>query len=613
MKRIPSSVANFSKSFFLLIAVFIGLGLLFNFLSNREPKPETWTQNELVQAIEEKRVVKLTVEPERILVEANDKKKAVVHKEADTSAQELLTVYGVKADVLKTLPIEVQGATGALFWFRAVVVPFLGPLILLFVILFIMARQLRGMNNRALSFGQSTARQVDRNKKQATTFKDVAGTVEAKAELEEMVESLNNPKKFAALGANIPKGVLLMGPPGCGKTLLAKAVAGEADVPFFHMSGSEFVEMFVGVGASRVRDLFHKAKKHAPAIVFVDELDAVGRQRGAGLGGSHDEREQTLNQILVEMDGFDPHVGLIVLGATNRPDILDPALLRPGRFDRRVMITLPDLKEREDILKVHSAKKPLAPEVNLRTIAERTPGSSGADLANLLNEAAILAARRNLKHITQKELTESVEKVLLGPERKSRIVSEKERKVIAFHEAGHALVAHNLPHTDPVHKISIISRGQAGGYTMKVPTEDRSLASKDEMFENIATMLGGYAAEQAVFGELTTGASDDLKKATEIARKMITRYGMSETLGPRTYGESEELVFLGKQISEQRDYSEKVAEQIDTEVSKLMSDALKTAQGLIQKFRDTLDTIAKTLLEKETLEREDFLKLLPTA
>jgi len=461
-----------------------------------------------------------------------------------------------------------------------------------------------------MMFGQSGAREIPKNSKDKISFKDVAGVREAKNELQEVVEFLKDPKKFTVLGAKIPKGVLLMGSPGTGKTLLARAVAGEADVPFFHISGSEFVEMFVGVGASRVRDLFRKAKKSAPAILFIDEIDAVGRQRGAGLGGSHDEREQTLNQILVEMDGFDPHTGVIVIAATNRPDVLDPALLRPGRFDRRIILDDPDIRDREEILKVHAKGKPLAKNVSLKKVAQRTPGFTGADLANVLNEAAILAARRNKKEVGENEALESIEKVLLGPERRSHLLSKREKEITAYHEAGHALVAHELPDADPVHKVSIISRGQAGGYTLKLPIEDRRLHSLSEFRADLAVMMGGHTAERLVYDELTTGASNDLKQATDLARRMVMDFGMSETLAPRVFGEREEMVFLGKQIHEQRNYSEKTAELIDKEIDRLIRGAQKTAENVITKKRGQLDKIATTLIEKETLEKEAFETLL---
>ena len=472
-------------------------------------------------------------------------------------------------------------------------------------------KTMQGANNRAMSFGASNVREADVNAKGRITFADVAGAAAAKEELVEIVEFLKNPKKFADLGAKLPKGVLLMGRPGTGKTLMARAVAGEADVPFFHISGSEFVEMFVGVGASRVRDLFSKAKKSAPCIVFIDEIDAVGRQRGAGLGGSHDEREQTLNQILVEMDGFDPNLGVIVVAATNRPDVLDPALLRPGRFDRRVTLDLPDINEREAILKVHAKNKPLAEDVNLRRVAERTPGFAGADLMNLLNEAAIRTARQDRKQVTQDDILVSIEKVLLGPERKSFVMSPEEKKVTAYHEAGHALVARMLPNADPVHKVSIISRGSAGGYTLKLPIEDKRLNRRAEFIDDLAVMLGGYVAEKETFGDITTGASDDLKKCSRLARELVTRYGMSE-LGPVVFGEPEEMIFLGRTMNENRNYSEKTAERIDEQVSKLVHGAMEVARAIIVKEKGYLDRVANTLLEKETIEKDAFAALFAT-
>jgi cell division protease FtsH len=489
------------------------------------------------------------------------------------------------------------------------VLPFLLPFLLISVFIYFLMRNVQGANNRAMSFGQSGARLQDDRKKKVT-FADVAGVKEAKEELKEVVEFLKYPQKFLQLGAKIPKGVLLLGSPGVGKTLLARAVAGEANVPFFHMSGSEFVEMFVGVGASRVRDLFKKAKRHAPCIVFIDEIDAVGRQRGAGLGGSHDEREQTLNQILVEMDGFETDTNVIVVAATNRPDVLDPALLRPGRFDRQVVIDPPDLKDREQILLVHSRGKPLAPGANLKKIAERTIGFSGADLANLLNEAAILAARHDRKQIIEEDLIEAFEKVMLGPERKSHMFSPKEKEVAAYHEAGHALVGSALPNTDPVHKVSVISRGRAGGYTMRVPSEDKHLHTRSEFLEDIASSLGGFAAEKLVFGELTTGASSDLKVATNLARRLVTTYGMSDALGPMTFGDPHEMVFLGRDIAEQRNYSEEVAAKIDKEISRIMKEGYEKAIEVLTKHREKLDLIAKKLVEQETIEQEEFAKLV---
>jgi cell division protease FtsH len=444
------------------------------------------------------------------------------------------------------------------------------------------------------------------------TFEDVAGVDEAKEELKEVVEFLKEPEKFISLGARIPKGVLLVGSPGTGKTLLAKAVSGEAGVPFFSISGSEFVEMFVGVGASRVRDLFDQAKRHSPCIVFVDEIDAVGRHRGAGLGGSHDEREQTLNQILVEMDGFDTDTNVIVMAATNRPDILDPALMRPGRFDRRVILDRPDMKGREQILRVHARGKPLASDVDLSVLAKSTPGFVGADLENLVNEGAILAARRNKKAIGESEFEEAIERVIAGPERKSRLISEDEKRVIAYHEAGHAVVMHCLPEADPVHKVSIIARGMAGGYTLSLPEEDHTLYAKRKFEADLAGLLGGRAAEEIVFNDVTTGASNDLERATKMARSMVTRWGMSTKLGPMTYGQKEELVFLGREISEQRDYSEAVAQEIDGEVRRLIGDAYNRARSLLTEYRDKLDAIARRLIEIETIDAAEFERIFPS-
>jgi len=469
-----------------------------------------------------------------------------------------------------------------------------------------MLHQAQRGNAQALSFGTSRARMIDpKDKKKRTLFSDVAGAEETKMELEEIVDFLKHPKKFLSMGAKIPKGVLLLGPPGTGKTLMAKAVAGEAGVPFFNISGSEFVEMFVGVGASRVRDLFKQAKKNAPAIVFIDEIDAVGRHRGAGLGGGHDEREQTLNQILVEMDGFETNTSVIVIAATNRPDVLDPALLRPGRFDRRVTMDLPDINEREQILVIHTKNKPIEEGVRLRTLAERTPGFSGADLANLVNEGAILATRRNKKTIGIEELTESIEKVILGPERRSRIINKKEKEIIAYHESGHALVGSSLENADPVQKVSIISRGNAGGYTLSVPQEDKTLHSHNYFVDELAVLLGGYASEKLVFGDTTTGPSNDLERATHMARSMVTRYGMS-SLGARTFGKKDEMVFLGREMHEERDYSEKTAQDIDAEVSGLIDSAFNRATQILIEKRAILNTLATTLLEKEILEKEAF-------
>lgn len=493
-------------------------------------------------------------------------------------------------------------------WWIGLISPLI-TVILIGLLWYLMFRQAQGANNQAMSFGKSRARLASESKVKVT-FADVAGVEEAKEELKEVVEFLKNPKKFQAVGAKIPKGVLLVGPPGSGKTLLARAVAGEAGVPFFSISGSEFVEMFVGVGASRVRDLFNQAKRHAPCIVFIDEIDAVGRHRGAGLGGGHDEREQTLNQLLVEMDGFDPNIGIIVIAATNRPDILDPALLRPGRIDRKIVVDNPDLEGRVEILKIHARGKPLADDINLQIIAQRTPGFSGADLANLMNEAALLAARRNKNKITMKELEEAIDKVIAGPERKSRVLSEKEKEIIAYHEVGHALVTKFLPNADKVHRISIIPRGMALGYTLHLPTEDKHILTKEELLDKIVTALGGRAAEEIIFNETTTGAQNDLEVATEIARKMVTEFGMSEELGPLTFGKKQGQVFLGRDLIESRNYSEQVAFMIDKEVRKIIESSYDKAKDILLKNKDTLIRIASILKEKETIEAEEFDKLI---
>ena len=487
------------------------------------------------------------------------------------------------------------------------------PNVILFLVIggfmWYMLRQTQSGNNQAISFGRSRARLLSGDKP-AVTFNDVAGVEEAKQELTEIVEFLKFPEKFTALGARIPKGVLMVGPPGTGKTLLSKAVAGEAGVPFFSISGSEFVEMFVGVGASRVRDLFDQAKRNAPCIVFVDEIDAVGRQRGAGLGGSHDEREQTLNQILVEMDGFDTNTNVIVVAATNRPDVLDPALLRPGRFDRQVILDRPDIRGRKAVLEVHAKGKPLEKNVSLETLAKQTPGFSGADLMNLLNEAAILAARRNKKSIGMGELEEAIDRVVAGPERKSRIITEKEKIITAYHEVGHALVAKMLPNLDPVHKITIIARGMMGGYTQLLPTEDRYLYTRSHFEDTLAWSLGGHAAEQIVFGEMTTGAENDIERATKLARKMVMEYGMSDKLGPLQFGHKEEMVFLGRDLGEQRNYSEAVAEEIDQEVRRLITQAYARAKDILERYRDKLDEISLRLVKDETLDGATFDAML---
>ncbi|MBI4812595.1 ATP-dependent zinc metalloprotease FtsH [Candidatus Falkowbacteria bacterium] len=599
---------NLIKNFLIFFFIFLVIASLFSIYEGRSKGPEETGIEKLISQINNGEVGSIAVEGDKLKITLKDGKEEVVKKESGETLSELLKNFGVEGSKMAAVRIEVKEESGWNFWL-ATILPFLIPFLLIGAFIYFMTRSMQGANTRALMFGQSQAREFGRDTKEKATFKDVAGVKEAKEELKEVVDFLKHPRKYQELGARIPRGVLLLGAPGTGKTLLARAVAGEANVPFFNISGSEFVEMFVGVGASRVRDLFRKAKKSAPCIVFIDEIDAVGRRRGAGLGGSHDEREQTLNQILVEMDGFDPNANVIVMAATNRPDVLDPALLRPGRFDRQVVLDEPDIADREAILKVHARKKPLSKDVSIRRVAERTPGFSGADLANLLNEAAILTARRNKKIIETSELFEAIEKVMLGPERKSRILTEKEKKITAYHEAGHAIVAHFSPNIDPVQKISIIARGRAGGYTLKLPIEDKHMHTKEEFVEEIAVLLAGYVTEKEIFGDVTTGATSDLRQATRLARRLITDYGMSEKLGPRTFGEREELIFLGREIHEQRDYSEKIAEQIDHEISVFIDQAVHQAQGIINKEKEVLEKVVGALLEKETLEKEEFEKI----
>ncbi len=598
------------KNFFIFILGFLIVSALLSALPATFKTTEKVSIGTVVEQVQKGEVQKIQIEGNKLTVTLASGAVETSRKEPEASLSELFKNYNIAPEQIAALDIDVKDQSTTVF-LVGTILPFLIPFLLIGAFIFFMMRQIQGNNNRALSFGQSQAKEHPvQDKRHRVTFKDVAGAREAKDELVEIVDFLRNPRKYTVMGAKIPRGVLLVGPPGTGKTLLARAVAGEANVPFFHMSGSEFVEMFVGVGASRVRDLFRRAKKAAPCIIFVDEIDAVGRQRGSGLGGSHDEREQTLNQILVELDGFEQGTNVIVIAATNRPDVLDPALLRPGRFDRRVMLDVPDIHDREEILKVHSKVKPLAPEVQLRTIAERTPGFTGADLANLLNEAALMAARHNKKQIGMLECLESIEKVLLGPERKSHVLSEHEKRVTAYHEAGHAVVAHELPHTDPVRKVSIISRGRAGGYTLKLPSDDKYLRTREEFVEDLAVFVGGYAAEKEVFGDITTGPSNDLKEATNLARKLVTQYGMSEKLGPRTFGDHEELIFLGREITEQRNYSESVAQVIDQEVDRLIQQALKTARSIITKHRAKLDKVVEVLMKNETIEQEAFEALL---
>jgi len=595
---------------YILLGVAIVVLVIYQ-LQQRTSLQEPLTISQLAADIKAGRVARIVENENQLSVIYKDEKdiERISHKEATSTLVEQLKELGVTTEELAAnVEIEIRPPSP---WLNIMtILSYVMPFIILGGVFWFIFRQAQGSNNAAMSFGKSRARMFTGDQP-TVTFEDVAGVDESKEELREVVEFLREPEKFISLGARIPKGVLLVGPPGTGKTLLAKAVSGEAGVPFFSISGSEFVEMFVGVGASRVRDLFDQAKRHSPCIVFVDEIDAVGRQRGAGLGGSHDEREQTLNQMLVEMDGFDTDTNIIIMAATNRPDILDPALLRPGRFDRRVTLDRPDMRGREAILKVHVKGKPLEANVDLSAVARGTPGFVGADLENLVNEAAILAARRNKKSIGQKELEEAIERVIMGPERKSRLISDEEKRVIAYHEAGHAVVLNAMPEADPVQKITIVGRGQAGGITWYRPEDDRILTSRRKLMAHLAGTLGGRAAEQIVFDDITSGAANDLEQVTRIARAMVTRLGMSSALGQMIYGQKEELIFLGREIAEQRDYSEAVAEQIDREVRKLVDEAYQIALTTLQKYRAQLDAVAQKLLEVETLSREEFEAIFP--
>ncbi|MBI4199413.1 MAG: ATP-dependent metallopeptidase FtsH/Yme1/Tma family protein [Chloroflexi bacterium] len=591
------------NSFIYLLVIGAVVLVFFTFFGSRDGRRVKISQ--VIQwAQEEGKIRSIVVDGNSLTITTKDSQEVFTSsKEEGVSIVELLQGVDAKGNI----EVEVKGSRG-LSSLVGLLINFL-PLLFFGAILLFMMRQAQGSSNQTLSFGRSRARMFVGNKP-TVTFSDVAGVDEPKAELQEVVEFLKYPERFVALGARIPRGVLLVGPPGTGKTLLGRAVAGEAGVPFFSISGSEFVEMFVGVGASRVRDLFDQAKRNAPCIVFVDEIDAVGRHRGAGPGGGHDEREQTLNQILVEMDGFDSNTNVIVLAATNRPDILDPALLRPGRFDRRVVLDLPDITGRLAILKVHTKGKPLDESVNLEVIAKETPGFSGADLANLVNEAAILAARRMKKVVGFDEFGEAIDRVIAGPERKSRIISHREKEITAYHEAGHALVGHLLPHADPVQKVSIVARGMMGGYTRFIPPEDRYMFTKSQFKAMLATTLGGRTAEEMVFHEITTGASNDLENATHVARNMVTRYGMSEKLGPRTFGKRQELIFLGKEIAEERDYSDSMAREIDQEVNTIIQEAYSTARQVLETHRAKLVQLARHLITHETIEGEELKKLL---
>jgi cell division protease FtsH len=592
------------------ILLFLALAFVYSLFSGTgSSETKTVSLTEVARTITAGEVKQIVVAGNTLEILKKDDTKFEAKKESEASLSETLASLGVPADKMAGVDIEVKNESG--FWYVLLnLAPILLPILVLVIFIWILSRRASGAGMQAFSFGQSKAKITDPNdKNNRVTFKDVAGAKEAKEELKEIVDFLKNPKKFLEIGARIPKGVLLTGAPGTGKTLLARAVAGEAGVPFFHLSGSEFVEMFVGVGASRVRDLFELAKKAAPAIIFVDEIDAVGRVRGSGYGGGNDEREQTLNQILVEMDGFEPNEKVIIMAATNRPDVLDPALLRPGRFDRRVMLDLPDRSDREDILGIHARKKPLGEDVNLRVIAERTPGFSGADLYSLMNEGAILAAREDRKKVTQYDLLRAIEKVMLGPERKSHLLSPLEKKITAYHEAGHAILASVLEHADPVHKVSIVARGRAGGYTLKLPLEDRKLQSKNEFLDDIVVSLGGYVTEKMVFGDITTGPSNDLQVATNLARAMVTRWGMSDAIGPIALASDGGRTMFGQGVQE-REYSEKVGSLIDTEVEKIMKDSHERAKEEITKHRKVLDAIADKLMEVETLEQEEYDKII---
>ena len=594
---------GFISNLITVILVFLILMSLYSLISGAFKKKDEITLSQVANDVKAGLVRDIRIEGNDLTLTYTDESERVAKKDPSTSLPETLATYGATAEQISAVPLTIATESGFRFWLLTFG-PLLVPVLFLILIFWFLARQVRGAGMQAFSFGQSKARMIDpADTSQRVTFADVAGAKEAKEELVEIVDFLRNPKKFLDIGARIPKGILLMGAPGTGKTLLARAVAGEAGVPFFSISGSEFVEMFVGVGASRVRDLFQLAKRTAPSIIFVDEIDAVGRVRGTGVGGGNDEREQTLNQILVEMDGFDPTEKVIVMAATNRPDVLDPALLRPGRFDRRVMIDLPDRKDRLEILTVHARKKPFGPDVNLEVIAERTPGFSGAELYSLMNEAAILAAREDRTEITQYDLIRSIEKVILGPERKSHLMSKKEKRLTAYHEAGHALVSSVLPYADPVHKISIISRGRAGGYTLKLPFEDRKMQSRKEFMDDIAATMGGYVAEEMIFDDLTTGPSNDLSVVTNLARNMVARYGMSGVVGP--------VVFANDREGHgDAPFSQAVAAQIDAEVKRMIEEAKVKAEDVITTHRGALDAIAERLVEVETIEREEFEKIL---
>ncbi|MFA5838632.1 MAG: ATP-dependent zinc metalloprotease FtsH [Candidatus Paceibacterota bacterium] len=601
---------KFISNFLSVVLIFLVIATIYSAFTEGEKKPENISISELAQNINEGKIKEIVVQENKVEALFIDGTKKETMKENETALTQTLLNYGVDLKTLNNLKIEIKTQTGLWYWVLNLA-PFLLPILFILFFVWMLSRQVKGAGAQAFNFGQSRARITDpKDTKQRITFEDVAGAKEAKEELREIVDFLKNPKKFLDIGAQIPKGVLLMGAPGTGKTLLARAVAGEAQVPFFSISGSEFVEMFVGVGASRVRDLFKMAKQAAPSIIFVDEIDAVGRVRGTGVGGGNDEREQTLNQILVEMDGFEQNEKVIIMAASNRPDVLDPALLRPGRFDRRVVIDLPDRDDREAILGIHIRKKQLAEDVNMRIIAERTPGFSGADIYSLVNEAAILAAREDRKKIAQFDFVRSIEKVMLGPERKSHLLIKKEKEITAYHEAGHALVASILEHADPVHKISIISRGHAAGYTLHLPIEEKRLRSKKDFLDDLAVSLGGYVTEKLIFDDITTGSSNDLQIASAVARDMVTKYGMSDKLGSVAFEEEIGIMLRGNRVVSEKEYSEKITAEIDSEVIGLMKEAHNRAEKTVKTHMKLLEQIAQKLITEETIERDEFEKLL---
>ncbi len=605
----PPKTPNIINQIIIAIFIFISITIVYSLVAQTPENIKNLTISDVASGVTAGTISKIEVSGDNINITFKDGTKGKAKKEVEASLSTTLFNYGVTPAELSATPIEITNQTGFGYWLLNIL-PFLLPVVVIIFFIWMLTRQVKGAGMQAFTFGQSKARITDPDdKNNKVTFKDVAGSKEAKEELKEIVDFLKNPKKFLDIGARIPKGVLLTGAPGTGKTLLARAVAGEAAVPFFHLSGSEFVEMFVGVGASRVRDLFKMAKKAAPSIVFIDEIDAVGRVRGTGVGGGNDEREQTLNQILVEMDGFEPNEKVIVMAATNRGDVLDPALLRPGRFDRRIVLDLPDRGDREEILKIHSRKKPFAEDVDLKVIAERTPGFSGADLYSIMNEGAILAAREDRKKVAQFDLIRSIEKVMMGPERKSHLLSKKEKEITAYHEAGHALIASVLPYADPVHKVSIVSRGRAGGYTLKLPLEERRLQSKKEFLDDITMSLGGYVAEEMIFGDITTGPSNDLQVATNLARAMVTRWGMSDEIGPIALESDDGRTMFGQGMND-KEYSERVSALIDSEVAKIMNNSFAIAKQILTDKRKVLDIIAGRLIEVETLEQKDYNDLI---